>query len=68
MPFNTETPLRYAMGCVLVDQSVWALFITSYYLMVINYLENGTLKSGIDSIKDKYFDIILANYKIWPAT
>ncbi|KAL4504130.1 hypothetical protein ABPG72_020968 [Tetrahymena utriculariae] len=49
------------------DQTVFAFSFTCYFFMVVNYVEYQSIEKGITSIKEKSFETMIANWKLWPA-
>ncbi|CAD8101485.1 unnamed protein product [Paramecium primaurelia] len=67
LPFDTSTPIRRAFGSVLIDQTVWSCYLLCHYLIIINFLESGSITKGIEAIKKNFTKVMITNWQVWPA-
>lgn len=52
---------------VAIDQSTFAPCLMATLITSINILEGNSFQYSIEQLKLKYVDVMLTNYKIWPA-
>lgn len=55
------------MKKVAIDQSTFAPCLMATLITSINILEGNSFQYSIEQLKLKYVDVMLTNYKIWPA-
>lgn len=52
---------------VAIDQSTFAPCLMATLITSINLLEGNSFQYSVEQLKEKYFDVMSTNYKIWPA-
>ncbi|CAH1987319.1 unnamed protein product [Acanthoscelides obtectus] len=52
---------------VLLDQLVFAPSSLVVVLSILSLMQGGNLKSAKEEIKEKYVDILVKNWQVWPA-
>ena len=58
---------RYnAMAITVLDQTIFAPYLTVAYLFTINYLEFFSVSDAIENVKKHFLVILIGNYSFWP--
>lgn len=58
---------RYsALSITVLDQALFAPYLTVAYLFTINYLEFFNIAQATENVRKLFFIILIGNYSFWP--
>lgn len=54
------------MSITVLDQALFAPYLTVAYLFTINYLEFFNIAQATENVRKLFFIILIGNYSFWP--